>query len=98
MQIKDFQKLIRDRYHETDARRGVPGTFLWLTEELGELASELADRERGQGDPEALALEFADVLAWLSTLASMVGVDLEAAATKKYERGCPRCTATPCAC
>ena len=42
--------------------------------------------------------EFADVLAWLSTLASMAGVDLEAAARKKYEAGCPRCTKTPCGC
>ncbi|MEC7352068.1 MAG: MazG nucleotide pyrophosphohydrolase domain-containing protein [Planctomycetota bacterium] len=84
MQIKDFQKLIRDRYHETDARRGVPGTFLWLTEELGELASELADRERGQGDPEALALEVADVLAWLATIANVCEVDLEDAVHRKY--------------
>ncbi len=84
MKIKDFQQLIRDRYHETDARRGVPGTFLWLTEELGELASELADRERGQGDPEALALEFADVLAWLATIANVCEVDLEDAVRRKY--------------
>jgi NTP pyrophosphatase (non-canonical NTP hydrolase) len=38
------------------------------------------------------------VLAWLSTLASIAGVDLEAAARKKYEAGCPRCKETPCAC
>ena len=84
MNIRDFQALIRERYHETDSRRGVPGTFLWLTEELGELASELADRERGKGDPEALALEFADVMAWLATIANVCEVDLEEAIKRKY--------------
>lgn len=84
MDIREFQNLIRDRYYETDAKRGVAGTFLWLTEEIGELASELADRERGKGDPESLALEFADVLAWIATIANVCDVDLEAAINKKY--------------
>ena len=47
---------------------------------------------------EELEGEFADVLAWLASLASIAGIDLEEAARKKYERGCPRCEATPCAC
>jgi hypothetical protein len=38
------------------------------------------------------------VLAWLATLASLSGVDLEAAARAKYALGCPRCKAAPCAC
>ena len=42
--------------------------------------------------------EFADVLAWLATLASIAGVDLEQAACRKYAEGCPRCRATPCSC
>ena len=87
MEIRDFQQLIRERYFETDSERGVPGTFLWLTEELGELASELADRERGKGDPDALALEFADVLAWIATIANVCEIDLEAAITRKYVEG-----------
>ena len=87
MKIREFQELIRERYFETDAQRGVPGTFLWLTEEMGELASELADRERGKGDPEALALEFADVLAWLATIANVCDIDLEDAIERKYVDG-----------
>ena len=87
MRINEFQSLIRDRYHETDSQRGVPSTFLWLTEEIGELASELADRERGKGDPTALALEFADVLAWLTTIANVCEVDLEEAIRMKYVDG-----------
>ena len=87
MHLKEFQQLIRDRYHSTDSARGVPGTFLWLAEEFGELASALAERERGDGDPEALASEFADVLAWLATIANVCDIDLEAAITAKYLDG-----------
>ena len=42
--------------------------------------------------------EFGDVLAWLSTLASLHGIDLEAVGRHKYRHGCPRCNATPCDC
>ncbi len=84
MRIAEFQQLIRDRYHETDAARGVPGTFLWFTEEIGELAHALGRRERGDGDEANLEEEFADVLAWLTTLANVTGVDLERAIERKY--------------
>ena len=52
------------------------------------------------GGEEFLVLEgeFADVLAWLSTLASIAGIDLEKAARAKYEDGCPRCHEAPCTC
>ena len=98
MQISDFQQLIRDRYYATDSARGVPSTFLWLSEEVGELASALADRERGKGDPRELALEFADVLAWLTTIANVVGVDLNEAVQQKYGTGCPGCSQYICRC
>ena len=42
--------------------------------------------------------EFADVYAWLATLASLHGVDLVALGQAKYGAGCPRCTKTPCSC
>ena len=98
MTIAEFQKLIRDRYYKTDAARGAAATFLWFSEEVGELAQALGKHERG--DPVAAELqdEFADVLAWLSTLASISGVDLEQAALGKYAEGCPRCGKTPCNC
>ncbi len=87
MQIADFQKHIRDRYLATDAARGVPGTFLWFTEEVGELAQALGHRERGDGDRENLREEFADVLAWLTTLANICEVDLQEAIEAKYFEG-----------
>jgi NTP pyrophosphatase (non-canonical NTP hydrolase) len=76
--------MIRDRYYATDAARGAPETFLWFTEECGELAHALGRRERGDGDEANLREEFADVLAWLTTLANIAGVDLTEAVHEKY--------------
>lgn len=81
-----FQQLIKDRYYATDAARGTPATFLWLVEELGELATALQENAPGKSPtPEQranLGEEFADVFAWLTTLANVNGVDLEQALTK----------------
>ena len=93
MQVAEFQKLIEKIYYERDHARGLSGTHMWFCEEVGELTRALRRNKR-----EELEGEFADVLAWLATLASLSGIDLEAAARKKYEHGCPRCKAAPCAC
>lgn len=90
--LAGFQRTIEDLYGSRDRSRGVDGTFLWFVEEVGELARAL----KGE-DAQNLREEFADVLAWLATLASLAGVDL-AGAAQKYARGCPRCGATPCDC
>lgn len=93
MRIAEFQKRIEDIYLERDAARGLAGTHMWFCEEVGELTRALRRDDRA-----ALEGEFADVLAWLATMASISGVDLERAATGKYAEGCPRCKATPCGC
>ena len=84
MDIAEFQQLMRDRYYATDSARGAAGTFLWLTEEFGELAEAIARHERGDGDQAGLEEEFADMLAWLATLANSTGVDLARAIDNKY--------------
>ena len=93
MHLADFQQLIRDMYHEKDVARGVDGTFMWLMEEVGELAAALRegtlDEQRG---------EFADVLAWLTTIANVAGVDLTEAIQEKYGTGCPGCRKMACTC
>ena len=88
-----FQRHIRDRYYDTDAARGTPGTFMWFIEEVGELATTL-HKTRGEGGNtsggsthEDLEGEFADVLAWLCTLANINDVDLDAAVRRKYLDG-----------
>ena len=93
MHVAEFQKLIEAIYFERDSARGLEGTHMWFCEEVGELTRALR-----RNQTEELEGEFADVLAWLSTMASIKGIDLEAAARAKYAEGCPRCQATPCAC
>ena len=80
-------------YLEKDIARGVDGTFMWLMEEVGELAAALRD-----GTHEERMGEFADVLAWLTTIANVVGVDLNAAVQRKYGTGCPGCGHFVCTC
>src|SRR5881227_540970 len=92
--LAQLQQVIRDTYDAKDRRRGVEGTFMWFLEEVGELSAAL----RGVGGQDELAAEFADVLAWLATLANIAGVDLEAAVQAKYGGGCPGCRRTPCVC
>jgi len=83
--IAAFQKYVRDRYYETDLKRGTPKTFMWLMEEIGELSTALMSE-----DKDNLEEEFADVVAWLCTLANINGVDLsEALATKYLKDGGP---------
>ena len=91
--LGQFQKLISEMYLEKDRARGVDGTFMWLMEEIGELAASLRE-----GTHEEQVGEFADVLAWLTTIANVVGVDLSEAVMQKYGAGCPGCGAFVCSC
>lgn len=80
-------------YFHRDSKRGAVGTYNWLVDEVKELGEALkAD------DKKALEDEFADVIAWLASLANVVGVDLEKAALKKYDNKCPKCGQSPCRC
>ncbi len=86
MTVREFQELIRERYFETDSARGTAGTFLWFMEEVGELASAFGEKDRGKEDRENMEEEFADVLAWLCTLANINDIDLTDA-LHKYTMG-----------
>lgn len=93
MTLSELQELIRTMYSQKDDARGVDGTFMWLMEEVGELAAALRDNDR-----ENLAAEFADVLAWLATIANVVDIDLSKAVNDKYSQGCPGCQQMVCVC
>ena len=82
MQISEFQQLISDKYQKRDLQRGTPATFMWFVEEIGELATALAGSDRANKQE-----EFADVLAWLCTLANINDIDLEEACKKYTEDG-----------
>lgn len=78
--IAGFQKHISDKYEKHDRARGTAGTWLHFSEEIGELARALARND----DRANLAEEFADVVAWLCTLANINDIDLADAIAAKY--------------
>jgi NTP pyrophosphatase (non-canonical NTP hydrolase) len=93
MHIHESQEMMKRLYFHRDSERGVKGTFNWLADEFEEL------REALEGnDKEATEKEFADVIAWLASLANITGIDLERAAITKYNRKCPKCQQSPCQC
>ena len=106
--LESFQQLIHRMYFDKDRARGIPATFLWLTEEIGELAAalrETSDEEKARVADDVfaqrrqnLSQEFADVLAWLATIANVAGVDLSEAVAQKYGSGCPGCQEFICIC
>jgi len=93
MTLSELQQLICHMYSSKDEARGTDGTFMWLMEEIGELAAALRE-----GTKEELAAEFADVLAWLATIANVADIDLAEAVRAKYGDGCPGCQKMVCAC
>jgi len=93
MHVREFQRMMHRIYFHRDSQRGKLGTYNWLKEEAEELGEALEENDR-----KALENEFADVLAWLASLANVVKVDLEKAAMSKYDNRCPRCRKTTCEC
>jgi len=91
--LTEFQSLIARMYSSKDEARGIDGTFMWLMEEVGELAAALRE-----GTPEQQSAEFADVLAWLATIANVARIDLDQAIADKYGKGCPGCDQMVCTC
>ncbi len=93
MHIHEFQEMMRRLYFQRDCERGVKGTYEWLVDEVKELYEALQEENR-----EAIEKEFADVIAWLASLANITGIDLEKAALEKYNNLCPKCRQSPCQC
>ncbi len=93
MNITEFQEMMRTLYFKRDAKRGTQKTYEWLKDEVEELGEALSG-----ADKKATAKEFADVIAWLASLANLVGIDLEKAAISKYPNKCPKCNESPCRC
>ena len=91
--IHEFQEMMKRLYFHRDSERGVKGTYDWLVNELRELWEALEEK-----DKEAVEKEFADVIAWLASLANISGIDLEKAAVNKYSGKCPKCQRSPCQC
>jgi NTP pyrophosphatase (non-canonical NTP hydrolase) len=93
MQISEFQNMMKRLYFHRDSERGIDGTLYWLMDEVKELGEALKE-----DDTKAIENEFADVFAWLASLANIVNIDLEKAALSKYANKCPKCGLSPCDC
>lgn len=93
MHIHEFQEMMRQLYFHRDSVRGIKGTYEWLTDEIKELGEAIEGSSK-----KAAEMEFADVIAWLASLANIMGIDLESAAINKYNYKCPKCQQTPCNC
>lgn len=93
MMLNEFQARMRQTYFQKDSSRGLWGTYVWLLEEVAELGKAMVEGKKGELEEEA-----ADVLAWLTSLCNLAEVDLEEAATKRYQAGCPKCGTSPCIC
>ena len=95
MKISEFQKLMKDLYFHKDCKRGVEKTFIWLMEEIGELATILKEKDINK---ETASEELADLIAWSCSLANVLDIDLEPALLKKYPNKCGKCNQNPCNC
>jgi NTP pyrophosphatase (non-canonical NTP hydrolase) len=93
LHICEFQKVMHQLYYHRDSKRGVKGTYDWLVSEIEELGEALKTNEKS-----VLEDEFADVIAWLASLANITSIDLEKAALNKYANKCPKCRHSPCQC
>ncbi len=95
MNISDFQDLIKKLYYQKDLNRGVKSTFIWLIEEIGELATLLNSQNI---DKEEASEELADIIAWTVSIANLLEVDMEKALISKYPHKCKKCNSSPCKC
>jgi NTP pyrophosphatase (non-canonical NTP hydrolase) len=92
MEFAEFQDLIERTFGERDRQRGQAATVAWLAEEVGELAKAARKGSRAEQ-----LHELGDVVAWVASLASQLGLTLDEAIVR-YRDGCPRCASIPCDC
>ena len=95
MKISEFQEKIRYLYLENDRRRGVKGTFIWLIEEIGELATLLNNEAL---EIPKISEELSDIFAWTLSIANLLNIEMESALNLKYPDKCVKCGEAPCQC
>jgi NTP pyrophosphatase (non-canonical NTP hydrolase) len=95
MRFSEFQTLIKELYFEKDHTRGIKGTFIWLIEEIGELATLLKEVDL---DDKKISEEIADIIAWTCSIANLLNIDIEKALMQKYPNKCSKCNSIPCKC
>ena len=79
MELKDIQKIIKEKYYEIDSRSGELFLLAVLFEEVGELAEAVRKKEI-----ENIREELVDVLFMVISLANLFDLDLENRLIEKY--------------
>jgi len=95
MKISEFQQLIKDIYFHQDKERGIKRTFIWLVEEVGELARIIKSQEI---DKKKASEEISDITAWINSIANLLEINMESILLDKYPGKCVRCNSKPCQC
>ncbi len=95
MKISEFQDLMKELFFHQDSIRGINGTFVWLVEEIGELANLIKYQKV---DKDRAAEEIADIIAWTNSIANILEIDVEKALSEKYPNKCIKCNSNPCNC
>jgi len=95
MRISEFQVLLKKLYLHKDLNRGINSTYIWLIEEIGELATLLNAQEL---DKKKISEELADIIAWTISIANILSIDIEEALGNKYPNKCKKCNSSPCNC
>ncbi len=80
MEITCIQKAMHNSYYERDSKRGLYATFIWLVEEIGELAEAIQKNNKKQ-----IEEEIADIIAWTISIANLLNIDVKEALIKKYK-------------
>ena len=104
MLISEFQNLMKELYYNSDKERGINGTFLWLIEEIGEFSETLRhylfekEKDKKIEYKKKIGEEIADIIAWLSSIANLLEIDMEKVLFEKYPNRCKKCNSKPCIC
>jgi len=84
---------MKQLYYDRDSSCDFSIVILKLLEEIGEFSDAIV-----RGDIAKQSEELADVLAWLLSIANLLGIDAEAAFASKYPDYCIKCGSSPCSC
>jgi len=95
MKVSEFQDLMQKLYFHQDSKRGIKATYIWLVEEIGELASLIKEQKI---DKDKAADEIADIIAWTCSVANLLDINIEEALLNKYPNKCRKCDSIPCKC
>ena len=95
MRMSEFQALLKKLYLHKDLNRGIKSTYIWLIEEVGELATLINAKEL---DKLKISEELADIIAWTISVANILNIDIEGAIINKYPNKCKKCNYSPCNC